>query len=268
MNIRANGTDIHFVEAGRGVPLVLLHGGLMSTHATWAGHPGSYVSSMGHFAEHFRVIAPDTRGHGETPNPGGGAISYAQCADDIAALITALELDRPMICGFSDGGTIATLVAIRAPSSVRALVNDAGFDMLNPRSPSFAMSRQVFGGSPEATRASPEAMEQFFTAHGMADFLGRLRIDHGGAWQTVLAAAFDRFTTPSSATVEDLRKVAAPTLILTGDRDMCCSVEEAVQAFRMLSDGELAIVPGQGHQLSDAAIRVTIEFLRRRSVAH
>ena len=57
-------------------------------------------------------------------------------------MIDALHLDRPMICGFSDGGTIATNVAIAAPSSVRALVNDAGFDLLNPNAPSFGIASE------------------------------------------------------------------------------------------------------------------------------
>ena len=66
----ANGTDIYYVEAGKGEPLLLLHGGLVSTSPNWAGHPGGWVSYMDTFAEHFRVIALDTHGHGRTANPG------------------------------------------------------------------------------------------------------------------------------------------------------------------------------------------------------
>jgi pimeloyl-ACP methyl ester carboxylesterase len=263
MPIHANGTDIHFVEAGRGEPLLLLHGGCLSTHETWAGHPGAYVTYMDRLAGHFHVIAPDLRDHGKTANPGGSAISYAQLAEDAMALIAALGLTRPLICGFSDGGMTATLVAIRSPSPIGALVNDAGFKTFNPRSASFTMARQIFGGSPDATRANPEAAEKFF-AENDPDFLRRLKADDGGAWRTLLVEIFDRLATPSAARVEDLRNITAPTLLLIGDRDFLCPVEDAVQAFRMLSDGELAIVPGLGHQLSDTAIEVTIEFLRRR----
>ena len=59
----------------------------------------------------------------------------------------------------------------------------------------------------------------------------------------------------------------ADELVLTGDRDVCCSVEEAVTAFRMLSKGELAILPGEGHWLPDAAIDVTVDFLWRTTAA-
>src|SRR6476659_5569998 len=88
--VRANGTDIHYVDAGKGEPLLLLHGGMMSTSPLWAGHPGAYVSRMDMFTEHFRVIAPDTRGHGKTANPSGGAIPYTLLADDVLSLIEAL----------------------------------------------------------------------------------------------------------------------------------------------------------------------------------
>lgn len=107
--VRANGTDIYYVEAGQGEPLLLLHGGLVSNGAAWDGSPIAYVSHLATFAPHFRVIAPDTRGHGRTSNPERGAISYAQLVDDVVALIDALGLERPLLCGFSDGGCVGRL---------------------------------------------------------------------------------------------------------------------------------------------------------------
>jgi pimeloyl-ACP methyl ester carboxylesterase len=266
--IRANGADIHYLDAGEGAPLLLLHGGFLSTDAVWEGHPASYLSHLGAFAERFRVIAPDTRGHGRTLNPGGGAVSYAQLADDVLAFSAALGLDRPMICGFSDGATIATVAATRSPNSFRAIVNDAGFDLINPQSRAFAMARQVFGGSPDATKANPESFEAFHVAQGgpMADFIRRIQHDHRdqgpGGWKATLAHAFERMTVPSDMTLEGLRKITAPTLILAGDRDMICSAEEAVAAFRMLSAGQLAILPGVAHEVPQGAIEMTIGFLQ------
>jgi pimeloyl-ACP methyl ester carboxylesterase len=265
-SVRVNDVEIHYAEAGQGAPLVLLHAGLMSSGAAWAGHPGAYATYMDAFARHFRVIAPDTRGHGRTQSPARGAISFAELAADVIALITALDLGRPMVCGFSDGGTIATVVALTAPGSVRALVNDAGFDLFHPNSPSFGVARGIFGGRPDATQPNPEVVEAFFTKHDPS-FLARMQAGHSGgrdAWKTVLAGAFDRWTRHSGYGLEDLRKITAPSLILSGDRDMCCSVEEGVAAFRMLGSGELAILPGLGHTMSPAAVEMSIEFLRRR----
>ena len=69
--VLANATDVYYVEVGQGEPLLLLHGGAVSTSQLWAGTPFAYVSHMDTFAEHFRVIVPDTRGSGRTVNPGG-----------------------------------------------------------------------------------------------------------------------------------------------------------------------------------------------------
>jgi pimeloyl-ACP methyl ester carboxylesterase len=261
--IRANGIEINYVEAGKGEPLLVLHAGFMSTSSIWADHPGAYGSRINMLSDRFRVIAPDSRGHGTTANASPDPISYDQLADDVIALVAALDLHRPMICGFSHGGMIATIAAIKSPASFRAVVNDAGFDLLDPASPSFAMMRQMLGGSPTATAANPVVVQNVFSMPQMGGFFEKMSADHGGNWKTLATRAFACLTTPIGYTFDDLRKITAPTLILTGDRDICCSVEDAVRAFRALAKGELAILPGAGHMLPDAAIHATAEFLAR-----
>jgi pimeloyl-ACP methyl ester carboxylesterase len=270
-SVHVAGTDVHYVEAGNGVPLVLLHGGLMSNDPVWDGSMGAYASRIALFAEHFRVIAPDLRGHGKTGNPGGGPITYSQLADDVLALIETLHLERPMLCGFSAGGSVAMMAAVRSPASVRAVVNDAGYDVFNPNpdAPTFVMCRKIFGGRPDAKKADPSAFEQFATAQ-MPDFHRRLSADHVVAqgpvgWKSLVASLFGSLASPGPYSFEDLRKVIAPTLILSGDRDFCCSVEEAVAAFRMLAKGELAILPNVDHTLPDEAIDASVAFLRRHA---
>ncbi|HEY7374051.1 MAG TPA: alpha/beta hydrolase [Polyangia bacterium] len=268
--VRAGGIEIHYVEAGNGPPLILLHGGAVSTNAIWNGHPFAYVSHMGRFAEHFRVIAADTRGSGRTRHD-GGPVSFDRLADDVLALADALDLERPMICGFSEGGITATIAAIRSPERVRAVVNHAGHDLFNPGAPTFAMSRQMFGGSPTATRADHEAFERAFgSSPEMRATLEILKMDQDagggpGHWKRYLELAFDRVSSSPGYTFDDLAKITAPTLILTGDRDRFCSVEEAVVAYRRLERGELGILPAVGHFIPPAAIAATIDFLRRHT---
>src|SRR3954447_16601875 len=101
-HVRANDIDIYFVEAGEGVPVLVLDNAMVSSNSIWDGQPFAYTSFLERFAERFRVILPDTRGSGRTVHT-GRPIPQTLLADDVAALIDALDLDRPLVCGFSDG---------------------------------------------------------------------------------------------------------------------------------------------------------------------
>jgi len=263
----ANGIDIYYVEAGEGEPLLLLDNAMVSTNPVWAALPFAYASFLGTLAEHFRVIAPDTRGSGKSVHP-GGPISAALLADDVAALIEALNLDRPLICGFSDGGETATLVGIRHPGSVRAIVNHGGYDLFNPdpHAPAIAMTRQMLGGSAGATQADPEVSAS--RSPELRALFELMQADHdraqgAGHWKTVVARTFDRVTEPHGYTVENLKAVTVPALILTGDRDPFCTVEEGAAAYRALPAGAFAVLPDTGHLITPDAVRATIEFFER-----
>jgi len=263
----ANGIDIYYVEAGEGEPLLLLDNAMVSTNPVWAALPFAYASFLGTLAEHFRVIAPDTRGSGKSVHP-GGPIPAALLADDVAALIEALNLDRPLICGFSDGGETATLVGIRHPGSVRAIVNHGGYDLFNPdpHAPAIAMTRQMLGGSAGATQADPEVSAS--RSPELRALFELMQADHdraqgAGHWKTVIARTFDRVTEPHGYTVENLKAVTVPTLILTGDRDPFCTIEEGAAAYRALPAGAFAVLPDTGHLITPDAVGATIEFFER-----
>jgi pimeloyl-ACP methyl ester carboxylesterase len=267
--VHANGIDIHYLDQGEGETLVLLHGGVVSTNPIWTGVPVAYASHMDTLADHFRVIAPDTRGCGKTVHT-GGPISFDLLNDDIAALIDALGLERPLIAGFSEGAITATVLGIRHPDAIRAIVNDAGFDAFDPKAPTIAMMRQILGGSPDATEPDPDAAARGFEAseqmRAMFELMKRDQ-DSGqgeGHWRTYLRLSWDRCTQPPGYTYADLAKITAPTLILVGDRDDFCTAEQAVTAHRQLRDGELAILPNTGHLITPAAIETTIAFFERQ----
>ena len=268
--VHANGIDMHYVEAGEGQPLILLHGGVVSSSLIWEGVPIAYASHIGVLANHFRVIAPDTRGGGRTAHSGSEEVSFDLLADDVVALIDALDLERPLITGFSEGAITATIVAIRNPEAVRAVVNDAGYDFFNPDAASYAMCRMMLGGSPDATEADPDAAAGFFEqSDEMRAAFELMKADQDGGqgpghWKTYLDLAFPRISKSPGYTFEDLRRISCPTLILTGDRDNFCSVEDGVTAYRMLREGELAILPNTGHLITPTAIETTIEFFERQ----
>ena len=267
--VHANGIDIHYLDRGEGEPLVLLHGGMVSTNRIWAGVPVAYASHIETLAEHFRVIAPDSRGCGKTAHT-DGPVSFDLLADDVAALIDALGLKRPLIAGFSDGAIIATVLGIRRPDTLRAIVNHAGFDEFDPQAPTFAMMRQLLGGRAEATEADPDAAARLFEGSDeMRPMFELMKQDQDsgqgeGHWRTYLRLSWERTTQHPGYRYADFAKIMVPTLILCGDRDDFCTVEQAVEAYRQLPNGELAILPGHGHYIPPAAIQATIEFFERR----
>ena len=268
--VRANDIDVAYVEAGDGPPLVLLHGGFVSTGPTWADSPIAYVRHVAALGKHFRVIAPDTRGSGATVHP-GGTVSYSLLADDLMALVDALGLHRPLVAGFSDGAAIATVAAIRQPDAIGALVAHAGYDIFVPDAPIFEMGRALFGGSPEATEGNPDAVEHAFESMPpMAEMLALMKADYDSAqgdghWREYIRIFFDRVTRSPGYTLHDFRAITCPTLILTGDRDHFCSVEEGAAAYRNLPVGELAVVPATDHAITLAVIDTTIDFLLRHT---
>jgi len=154
---------------------------------------------------------------------------------------------------------------------VRAIVNDAGFDLFNPQAPSITMMRQALGGSPDAAQADPDATARFFeSSDEMRAMLRLMQADQDGAqgpdyWKTMIAETFDRCTQPVGYTFDDLRRITVPTLIMTGDRDHFCSVEEGVAAYRTLQNGELAVLPDVGHVISPLKVQVTVAFLLRHA---
>jgi pimeloyl-ACP methyl ester carboxylesterase len=272
-SVRANGIDIHYIEAGAGEPLLVLNNSMISTHPIWADWHNSYAPFMGLFAEHFRVIAPDCRGSGKTVHS-GGPISHDLLADDVVALIEALDLKQPLMCGYGDGAQVATLVGIRKPGAARAIVNHGGLVHFNtdPTHPYFVWTRQMLGGKPDAIHADPDAVAKVEFLRPMVE---RMKADHdaaqgAGHWKTVLQQTFDRVSKPSGYTMEDLRAITAPTLILVGDRDRHCTVEQGVAAYRALKDGELAVLPNspapnaRGWLDSGTAVEASIAFFERR----
>lgn len=270
--VRANGIDIAYTDVGDGPPLVLLHAAWASTGPARAGPGIAYVDHLTTLAKHFRVIAPDTRGSGATGHP-GGPVTFDVLTADVLALLDALDLDRTLIAGFSEGAATATLVARSEPTRIQALVNHAGFDYFEAHEAMAAQIRMMFGGGPDATEADPAAAERTLAEiPPMAANFATMQADYDdaqgdGYWCTYLGQFFDCHVAPFGHITDDLASLAIPTLILTGDRDMFCSVEAACVAYRTLEAGELGIVANTGHDITGAVIDVMVGFLRAHTAS-
>ena len=110
----------YYTEAGEGFPLILLHGN---------GENHEYfVHQIACFSKNHRVLALDTRGHGKTPR-GDGPFTIAQFAEDLRVFLDNLNIQQADILGFSDGGNIAMVFAMKYPGRVRNLIlNGANLD--------------------------------------------------------------------------------------------------------------------------------------------
>lgn len=107
------GMKLYSEEAGSGEPMVLLHGN---------GEDSSYFKSqVEYFSRHFRVITVDTRGHGKSER-GTAPFTLRQFAGDLKKFLDGKGLKEIILLGFSDGGNIALIFAIEYPQYVKRLI--------------------------------------------------------------------------------------------------------------------------------------------------
>lgn len=234
-------------EQGEGEPLVLLHGG-MCTNATWA-------AQMPAFGAHFRIIAPERRGHGHTPDL-EGALSYDVMSADTIGFLDAIVGGPAYLVGWSDGGIVGLLVAISRPDLVRKLV--------------------VIGANFDTSGLTPEAMEWFATISADSDDLAMLREsylaaspDGPGHWPVMVATFKEMVITQPAITVEQLARITAATLIVVGDGDIV-TLDHTSTLFRAIPNSELAVLPGASHLLTmekpDLVNRLVLDFLEKDPV--
>jgi pimeloyl-ACP methyl ester carboxylesterase len=245
--VKIEGLDTWYDEAGSGSPLVLLHGG-MCTNETWA-------AQLPVFAEQFRVIAPERRGHGHTADV-PGPITYAAMASDTVGFLEQVVRAPAHLVGWSDGGIVGLLVAMARPDLVGKLV--------------------VIGSNYDAAGTVPEVDDMFaqMTPDGdeMAMFRG-LYAQHSpdgpDHWPIVFAKFRELIEREPHIPVGDLGRITAPTLVIAGDDDMI-SIEHTAALYRAIPDSQLAIIPEASHAVvmekPDLLNRLVLDFLTHEPV--
>jgi pimeloyl-ACP methyl ester carboxylesterase len=230
-----NGLQMYFeIHGAGGTPLLLLHGGLFDIDLQF----GQVLPGL---AQNRQVIATDFQAHGRT-NDIDRPLSSADLASDVVGLLAHLGLDRVDVFGFSVGGAVALQLAIEHPALVRKLiVSSVSFRPEGTRPENAeavgSMTVDMIAGTP---------MEQSYLAKSpnpdkLQDLLDKLgTFDGGPGWSD-----------------EEIRGIAAPTLITVGDCDMV-TLEHAVR-FLQLRGGDvngdfvgvpasqLAVFPGTTH---------------------
>jgi pimeloyl-ACP methyl ester carboxylesterase len=220
---KINGLDIYHEIHGEGTPLVLLHGG-GSTIQT------SFGTILPLLAEKHEVIAIELQAHGHTKDRDRPE-SFQQDAEDVAGLLKHLKISKAAILGFSNGGQTAMQLAITHPNLVQKLVIISAFYKREGAPAGF------FDGFPNATLKD---MPQVY-----ADAYLSIENNDQQGLQRMFEQDRSRMENFKSWTDDEIRSIKAPTLIVSGDRDVVVA-EHLVEMFRTIPNSRLMILPG-GH---------------------
>ena len=223
--------ELFYTKTGSGPPLLLLHGN---------GEDGTYfVHQVEEFSRDFTVYAIDTRGHGQSPR-GGAPFTISQFADDLLAFMDRQGLPRADILGFSDGGNIALIFALRHPDRVRRLIlNGANLDPKGVKP--LVQLPIVLGYHFASLSKSPKAKAR-------AELLGLM--------------VNEPHIDPA-----ELGKLSMPVLVIAGTRDMIRENHTRLIANRIPND-RLVLIPGDhfiANKAPAAFDRAVRQFLEEES---
>ncbi len=253
--VEANGLNIHYQEYGTGAPLILIHGGTVTSNM-WEPYLPSFVP-------HFRVITPDSRGHGKTNNPNDEQLSYRLMADDVATFIQALNLTKPLVFGYSDGGQIALELGMRHPGLTGALVVAAAWykfsEIYITELKAFGLERSGVVNFEKIQRDHPDTIPFLQTEHP--------RADNPDYWKILLKQYSVMWWEPLDYTADDFRKITEPTLVVAGDRDELIELQQVVDMYRLIPNAELSVLPNATHTSPNPKLLTNsvLDFLLRRS---
>ena len=254
-----NGVSLNYDEWGAGHPLLLLMG--------FGDGLDAWANQIPAFAERFRTIALDHRGSGESEAPQGG-YSIAQFADDAVGLLDRLGVERAHVLGYSMGGRVGQDMAARHPGRVSALVlaaSAARANALNVYSlRASAWLYETYG--PEAAAAFGPLIS--FTHDYFRDHLDSLTEKLGApvyepmplhAYRGHVEAIESHDSTPI------LGRIAAPTLVLTGDAEWLNPMADQQAMLDGIPNARLQVLENGGHgflwEIPDAFNEAVIDFL-------
>ncbi len=241
--ITANGVRLYYELHGpeEAEVLVLSNGVLMST-ASWAYQ----VPAL---SRHYRVLLYDCRGMWKSEHP-AGPYTMELHADDLAALLDGLGIQRAHIAGISYGAEVSMAFALRHPQRVRSLVLSSGVSHSDP------VLEGLVGGWIAAARAKdPQLLYQVSYPLNFSD-------GYIAANRAVLEAAASRYDALDMEAVlelllcfarlnitAELHRIQAPTLVMVGEQDIIKPRKYSEIIASHIPGAELVVVPNSGHAL-------------------
>jgi len=211
-NIR--GMKMYCETYGSGSPLLMIHGN--------GGNLGAFAGIIPWFAKKYQVIATDSRAHGKSTDP-KDSLSFEMMADDEAALLDSMHIKTAYVIGWSDGGIVALLLAMRHPGKVIKLAS-TGANLW-----------------PDSTAIIPSAWKEekayYDTSHIKIFTTPKEKND----WK-IFMLDWLQPNIPLSA----LHNIKCPSLIIGGDHDVI-TLEHAVVIYKNIPQANLWILPDSGH---------------------
>jgi pimeloyl-ACP methyl ester carboxylesterase len=222
--------NMYYEVHGSGPPLLLIHGALSTIQS-------SFGALLPELTKHRQVTAIEQQGHGHTADV-DRPLTFEQMADDAAALLRYLKIEKTDVFGYSDGGNVGLALAMRHPDLVRKLViagTNYDNDGLDPKI--LELIRAA------ATKPKEEVVKDIPPQFSKAYAEVAPKPDN---WSTLALKVMQQAAAFRGWTPDQIRMLAAPTLIIIADRDIV-RPEHAVDMFRLQRDAQLAVIPGRDH---------------------
>jgi pimeloyl-ACP methyl ester carboxylesterase len=236
------GIEMAYDEVGSGPPVVLLHG-FPFNRSMWREQAAA-------LSDRYRVVTPDLRGHGETTATGEMLVTMNEMAQDVAALMDHLRIERAALGGLSMGGYVSFAFYRRFPLRVRTCI-------LADTRPHADTEEARANRELQAQKALEEGMEaiadimlpKLLTAQTLLErpeTVARVREMITGNRPEGAAAALRGMALRDDHTYL-LERIIAPTLIIAGSEDEITPLADAELMRREIRGSQLKIIEGAGH---------------------
>ncbi|KQH81025.1 2-hydroxy-6-oxo-2,4-heptadienoate hydrolase [Mycobacterium gordonae] len=243
--IDAGGIDTHYLEAGAGKPVLMLHGSGpgVSAMANWQ-------LNIGPLAQRFHVLAPDIVGFGGTARPDDIVYSLRTWTDHVWAFLDAHGIENTAIVGNSLGGRIALQMAAEHPDRITRMVLMGAPGVGMTLTDGLAALR-AYEPSHEAMR---DLLRNYFAVDPamITDELVEIRYEASiadGAYETYRAMFFDPRHAGSELgiTEDEVRRIATPALLVHGREDKVVPMQVSVTMLGLLPNADLHVFSACGH---------------------
>ena len=208
--VAVNSVKLYYEIYGKGTPLLMIHGN--------GGSFACFENQVTQFSKHFKVILVDCRGRGNSSYQKGVELTFDLQVEDINSFLDKLNIQKTNVLGWSDGGIIGLLLAIKHPEKVNKLVTSGA---------------NIF----------PEGVIDFEDMKKTATDLETKNKNHVNDLDIDLNNLDLKYP---NLKFTDLNVIKSKTLIIAGDHDVIKS-EHTLKIFESIPNAQLAILPNSSH---------------------